>query len=127
MNYWAYELGLRTAGAAVFTLAPETGEGFFTIERLYAPALEVVVAAVERFAYLGQLLQISGHGVFDEVVGGAPGLGGELLQPRFGFWPEVYFHMASLESGAGCVKNKTATIAPRLVLKLPRLHAFSTA
>jgi hypothetical protein len=35
-----------------------------------AAALEVIVAAVKRFTYLGQLLQISRHCVFDEIVGG---------------------------------------------------------
>ena len=89
----------------VFTLPPETGEGFFTIEGFHAPALEFVVAAVERFVYLGQLLQISGHRVFDEIVGGTASLCSQLLQSRFGFWPEVYFHMGSLERSAGPVKS----------------------
>lgn len=66
-------------GAVVFTLAAEAGECVFTVERLHAAALEVVVAAVERFAYLGQLLQISGHCVFDEIIRGTAGFGGQLL------------------------------------------------
>jgi hypothetical protein len=95
----------------VFTLAPEAGEGFFTIDRFHAPAFEVVVAAVEGFAYLGQLLQISRHGIFDEIIRGTASFGSQLLQTRFGFWPEIYLHKTSLESGASRVK-KNGTIVP---------------
>jgi hypothetical protein len=70
----------RTAGAAVFTFAAEAGEGFFAVNRLHATALKVVVAAVQHFATLGEFLQVSGQCVLDEVVGGAAGFGGELLQ-----------------------------------------------
>ena len=88
----------------MFPLAPEAGEGFFTIDRFHPAALEVIVAVVERFASLGELLQISGHCVFDEIVGGTASHGGQFLQAGFGFWPEVYFHKASLERRTACVK-----------------------
>jgi hypothetical protein len=113
----------------VLTLAPEAGEGFFPVDRFHVAALEVIVTAVERFAYLGQLLQISGHRVFDEVVGGTAGFGSQLLQSGLGFWPEIYFHIASLESGASCVKKLLGFQKPqghstRIAFKLPRPHAF---
>lgn len=94
----------------VFTLAPETGEGFFSIERFHALALEVVVAAVKRFAYLSQFFQVSGHCVFDEVVRSTASFGGQLLQSGFGLRPEVYFHMVSLERSGGCVKKSLTSV-----------------
>jgi hypothetical protein len=114
-------------GAAVFTFAPEAGEGFFAIDRFHAATLEVVVAAVEHFAGLGELLQISGYCVFDKIVGGAASLGGQFLQPRFGLWPEVYFHKASLERRSACVKANLRDGAGGPPFKSSQAEGLSTS
>lgn len=59
--------------AAGLALLAQAGEGFFAVDGLHLSALDVVIAAVEHFAHLAQLLEVSGHRVLDKLVGGTAG------------------------------------------------------
>lgn len=82
--------------SAKFALLPQSGEGFFAVDWLYASALDVVVAAVEHLPRLGHFLEIASHCVFDNLVGRASALGGEFVNLRLGFWAKAEFHERSL-------------------------------
>jgi len=53
------------------TFAPESSKGFFPLNRLHTTAFQIITAAIKHFPRLGEFLQVSGHGVLDEVIGGA--------------------------------------------------------
>src|ERR1700722_7298580 len=84
-----HELALRSS---VLALAAKLGEGFFTVNRLHAVVLKIVVPPIQRLANLSQFLQVPGHGVLDQVAGRAPTLAGELLKARLGLGSKTYFH-----------------------------------
>ena len=56
------------------------------------PALDLIIAAIERVAKLREFCQIAGHGVLDKLVWRAPSGGGKLLKTRFGFGLEMNYH-----------------------------------
>lgn len=84
--------------AAVFTLAPEAGEGLFTVHGLNTAALDGIVAAIQHLARLRQFYQVSGHCVFDELIRRSAGLFGKLVKAGFGFGREAHFHTLSLKA-----------------------------
>jgi len=43
---------------------------FLAIDRLHPAAFQVVIAAVEHFAGAGQFVEITGHGVLNQLFGG---------------------------------------------------------
>jgi len=52
---------------------------FLAGDQLNLAALDVVIAAIERFANLRQFVEITGHGIFDQLVSGTPSLRYPLL------------------------------------------------
>ncbi|HSY01293.1 MAG TPA: hypothetical protein VK819_04035 [Acidobacteriaceae bacterium] len=60
----------------------EAGKGFFAIDQGYVAVSDTVVGAVEHRVGAAELMEISGHGVSDQVVGFAAGLGFQLFQAR---------------------------------------------
>lgn len=73
-------------------LVAEFSEGFLSVNRFYAAALDVIVPAVQHLARFGSLLKISGHYLLDEVFGRTADFGGEFLNLGLGSWTKVYFH-----------------------------------
>src|SRR5262245_51835099 len=73
----------RTSALALFAQLPE---GLLAVDRFHPAALEIVVAAVERLADRGDLFEIPGKGVFDDVLGSTSAGLGEIFQllGRFG-------------------------------------------
>jgi len=47
-------------------------EGLLAVDRFHPIALEIVVAAVERLADGGDLFEVSGKGILDDVLGARP-------------------------------------------------------
>jgi hypothetical protein len=94
--------------AAVFTLTPEAGESFFTVNGLDTAALDRVVAAIEHLAGLRQFDQVSRHGVLYKLSRCSPRLCGKLLKARFGLGFEAEFHSASLEACTYSVNDHAA-------------------
>ena len=80
--------------AVVLALLPQLTKNFFAINRLDAVGLDVIIAGIEHVANLGQFGEVSGHGVFDEIVRSATGCGGKFLEARFGFWRKSDEHPA---------------------------------
>src|SRR5712671_3303344 len=92
-----------TAEKSKFT-KPGAQTTFFTIDRLHLAAFDVVIAAIEHLAYLGDFLQVPGHRVFHEIIGGAPALRCQFVRAGFSFRLEMHVHPASGGSPAGSVK-----------------------
>src|SRR5438046_2084144 len=74
------------------------------VNRLYLAALNVVVAGIERTTHLGHLFQISGHGVFHQIIGGTAALHGQVVKAGFSLRLKMHFHAASVRFLAGPVK-----------------------
>ena len=70
----------------------------FTLGRLYASTLQVVVTATQCFLNLSKFLEISSHRIFNQFVGSATALAGQLLQAGLGFRTEAYFHESKSKS-----------------------------
>jgi hypothetical protein len=68
----------------------------------------VIVTAVERIADLGQLSEVSGHGVLDEFFRRAAGGRGELLEAGFGFGLKVNDHDSQSSGEERCRPKGTA-------------------
>ena len=89
-------------------MSDQGGNGaFFAIHGLHATALQIIVASVERFAGTGEFLEISGHCIFDDIVGRTACLCGKLLDPGLDFRMEVKFHGVSLDNHVFRVKVRT--------------------
>jgi hypothetical protein len=63
-------------------------ENFLAINWLDAVALDVIIAAVEHVANLGQFGEVSDHGVLDQIVRSTTGCGGKFLEAKVGrpYW-----------------------------------------
>ena len=92
-------------GAALLAFAAEIGEGLFAVDRLHPTTLQIVVPLVERVAKLDHFFEISGHRVFDQIVGRATAFACQLLQAGFGFRTEVDFHGFKSSRWARLVKR----------------------
>src|ERR1700722_1336028 len=115
-----HELALRSS---VLALAAKLGKGFFTINRLHAAVLEVVVPAIQRVPNLSQFLQIPGHCVLDQVAGRTPTLAGELLKARLGLGSKAYFH--TFQFRTRIEKNKLSFPQPSFSQCSPNLDRSS--
>jgi hypothetical protein len=61
--------------------APKAVEEFLAVNRLHLSAFQVVVAAVERFAVSGKLIEVSFYDILHELVGGAASAqGGKVVE-----------------------------------------------
>ena len=78
----------RSSALALFAELPEC---LLTIDRP-SPALEIVVAAVERLADCGHFLELSAKGLLDDVLGDSSARRGEILQCLGRFGRDVHFH-----------------------------------
>jgi RHS repeat-associated protein len=67
-------------------------KGLIAVDGLNAATLYVIVAAIQHVAHLGQLCEVSGHRVFDELIRRTASRRGKLLETRFGFRLEVHYH-----------------------------------
>src|SRR5579872_1222515 len=90
--------------AAFLAFSAESAECGLAVYRLDAPTFQIVIAGVEHVVGFAEFFQVSGHGVFDQVVRRASGLLREFLQAGFGLGTEVDFHGLSLERLPACVK-----------------------
>ena len=70
----------------------QTGKGFFAVDWLHPAAFEVVIAAAECLPNLQHFVEISCHGVLNEVVRSPSALLGEVFKFLFDLGGQVYFH-----------------------------------
>jgi hypothetical protein len=90
----------------------------FAIDGLYAAAFDLVIPAVEHITYFRDFRKIAGQGVFNELFGLAPTLGGEFLEPRFDFGLDADFHAGQCNDGTpGCQRWKRRGERGRLALE----------
>src|SRR5271170_7686640 len=69
------------------------GNKLVTGNRFYPAAFQVVIAAVEHFARVGQFLEIASHGVLNQLVWAASGFGYPTVELRLQIGVgEVYVH-----------------------------------
>jgi len=111
----------------VLALPADAVERFFAVKRLYAAALDFIVAVIERGAKLREFHQIASHGVLDKVVRCTPSGRGKLLETRFSFGFEMHYHRtefrgtqldcqsdsgAAMEAGGPDIRNRRGSGAP---------------
>ena len=71
---------LHTTGNALDVAI--SGKGFFAVDGLHPTALDVVIAAVEHFTYLAQFIEVAGHSVLNQLVGGTAGFSHPVIDFR---------------------------------------------
>ena len=83
-------IALLAGGSA---LLAEVGFNFVAGNRLYPAALELIIAAVEHFASLRKLQEVTFDDIPHQLLGGSASvLRGEILELSFGFRGEMYIH-----------------------------------
>ena len=82
----------RTRRPTLLTFPAQASECILTVKRLDSSGFNVIVPAVESLTHVRDFLKITRHRILDQVVGRTPRFGGQLLQTRFCFRPETYFH-----------------------------------
>jgi len=81
----AYRLSRRGLG-----LLHQAAEGFFTVDQPHFAALDLVKTQVQYLARLGQLIEITYQGIFDQFVAGPfiPGINTDLIYS--GIFPRLF-------------------------------------
>lgn|GEM_PF-293175 len=96
ISYWDsfYRLmaSLHLAVALCFRFRFQASEGFLTVDGFHPATLQFVVAAVEHFPRLRELIEISSQCILQELVGSAPALRREIVELLFNVGGEMYFH-----------------------------------
>jgi hypothetical protein len=76
-----------------FLLAPPQAlKERFPVDGFGLAAFEVVVAAVQHPAHLGQLVKVTGHGILNQLIRGTAGFGRQLVELGFQLGFKMYFH-----------------------------------
>jgi hypothetical protein len=80
----------RSLGIAPFLA--ETGESFFSVDRLNAPAFELVVTTIQLAAQPNQLVNVAGYSVLHQLARFAAGLRCQIIELLLELWSEMHFH-----------------------------------
>lgn len=86
-------------------------KSLFAVHGPNAAALNLVVAAIQRFAHLSKLREVAGHGIFNKFLWCAAGSGRKLLEARLGFRLEMHYHRTEFRGPElGCQSDSLALI-----------------
>lgn len=98
----------------IFPLAKALKE-CFAVDGFHPATLQVIIAAVEHFARLCKLVEISGNNILNQFTRGASGFGCQFVEFGLQVGGEVYFHgfrvSESFHSGKCCHCSPTLPLA----------------